>query len=412
MSYQLSYQRELDFFTGYISNLNISYHIFTSEDSVFHFVDTALRDTLGITKESVEDWRIHFERIITPNKIVYITDEFYCQYITILLPEHDNAVLSIGPYLTTTLPADRLLEIMEQKAIPPHWLTTLKNYYPKVPCIAYEEAFLTSVTTFADFIFGKNNYSSESVLHGLPASFEPLAIPIDTQKRMDAFSNIEAIEHLYSLESELLQAVSHGRSAKAKQLFAAFPLFSLEKRTETIRNCQNYSIVLNTLLRKASEQGGVHPIYIHQLSDTFARKIEATTRADLFVDLWLDMVQKYCQLVNKHSIKNYSLPIQKVITRIDFDLSADLSLSTTASVLNINASYLSNLFRTETGYTLTDYVNLKRMDHAAYLLASTHLPVSTIAQTCGILDDNYFTKLFKRYHHKTPSRFRQDHSII
>jgi AraC-like DNA-binding protein len=55
---------------------------------------------------------------------------------------------------------------------------------------------------------------------------------------------------------------------------------------------------------------------------------------------------------------------------------------------------------------------MKRMEHAAYLLANTNTPVSSIAQTCGILDDNYFSKLFKKYYHKPPSKFRQDYYLI
>jgi YesN/AraC family two-component response regulator len=160
-------------------------------------------------------------------------------------------------------------------------------------------------------------------------------------------------------------------------------------------------------MRKAAEQGGVHPIYINQLSSTFAHRIEATTRMDAFPELWNDMIQKYCTLVNKHSIRNYSLPIQKVITRIDFDLTADLSLRATAQYLNMNASYLSKLFKKETGSNLSDYVNMKRMEFAAYQLSTTRQPVSAIAQSCGILDDNYFTKLFRRYHGMTPTQFRQ-----
>lgn len=100
--------------------------------------------------------------------------------------------------------------------------------------------------------------------------------------------------------------------------------------------------------------------------------------------------------------------IRKVITRIDFDLAADLSLQATARALNVNASYLSNLFKRETWEALADYVNRKRMEHAAYLLTTTDLSVSAVAQSCGISDDNYFTKIFKRHNGLTPRQFRAD----
>lgn len=105
-------------------------------------------------------------------------------------------------------------------------------------------------------------------------------------------------------------------------------------------------------------------------------------------------------------MKNYSLLIQKAITRIDSDLTADLSLKSIAKLLNVNPSYLSNQFKKETGNTLTDYVNKKKVEHAILLLNSTPLQVQTIAQHCGIPDVNYFTKLFKKYIQKTPKEYR------
>ena len=107
-------------------------------------------------------------------------------------------------------------------------------------------------------------------------------------------------------------------------------------------------------------------------------------------------------------MKNYSMIIQKVITLIDSDLTADLSLHKLAQALNVNASYLSSLFKKETGITLTEYVSKKRMDYAAFLLTSTNLQIQGVAQHCGIFDVNYFTKMFKKQTGKTPREYRED----
>ena len=74
--------------------------------------------------------------------------------------------------------------------------------------------------------------------------------------------------------------------------------------------------------------------------------------------------------------------------------------------LGVNASYLSTLFKKETGKTLTEYVNGKRIEYAIFLLNSTQLQIQAIAQYCGISDVNYFTRLFKTAVGKTPKEYR------
>lgn len=46
-----------------------------------------------------------------------------------------------------------------------------------------------------------------------------------------------------------------------------------------------------------------------------------------------EMVRKYCLLVKNHSMKGYSPLIRKILTRINSDLTADLSLNTQAELL-------------------------------------------------------------------------------
>ena len=119
-----------------------------------------------------------------------------------------------------------------------------------------------------------------------------------------------------------------------------------------------------------------------------------------------EMVQSYCRLVKRHSMNHYSSVIQRTITYIDADLSGDLSLRNLAQAQNVNASYLSSLFKKETGETVTEHVNRKRMEHAIHLLQSTRLQVQTVAQHCGISDLNYFSKLFKKHVGMTPREYR------
>ena len=118
------------------------------------------------------------------------------------------------------------------------------------------------------------------------------------------------------------------------------------------------------------------------------------------------MIRGYCRLVNTYNLRDYSLPIQKAITYISTDLTSDLSLKSLAGQLNVNSSYLSTLFKKETGLPLTEYVNRRRIDMAKELLANTSYPLKSIATQCGISDIQYFTRMFKRITGMTPKTYR------
>ena len=219
---------------------------------------------------------------------------------------------------------------------------------------------------------------------------------------------LRQIEERYETEERLMNEIAHGHVAQASEILSAFNNDIVEQRTEVpLRNFKNYLIILNTLSRKAVQQGGVHPLYIDRLSSTFARKIETVEGFEEGQKLVAEITRKYCLLVRNHAMKGYSPLVRKVILAIDSDLTADLSLSAHAEALGVNASYLSALFRRETGQTLSDYVARARAEQAVFLLNTTRMQVQTIAQHCGIQDVNYFTRLFRRVMGKTPTEYRQ-----
>ena len=111
--------------------------------------------------------------------------------------------------------------------------------------------------------------------------------------------------------------------------------------------------------------------------------------------------------MRKHSITGYSPTVQATILLIENDLSADLTLSTLAKQQNVSPSYLSTLFKRETGKTLSSFIREKRIEYASSLLSSTHLQVQTVALHCGIMDVQYFSKLFKRQMGTTPKAYRE-----
>lgn len=99
--------------------------------------------------------------------------------------------------------------------------------------------------------------------------------------------------------------------------------------------------------------------------------------------------------------------IEQVLAHLDTHYQEELSRSDLANIVFISPDYLSRLFKKETGKSLAQYITQKRIDAAADLLLSTHLPVNSIAMQVGFSSFAYFSKVFKDMHGVTPVEYRK-----
>ena len=371
-------------------------------------IDFGLRDFLSLQDRYDTLLR---ERMLRaqPNTIYRMTDEFLCSYIYLLLPgELRTTVLIAGPYITFEIRHDDFIKEAERLGVPPWLNKRVENYYINLPVIQDTTTLLNIFTAFGETIWGgSENFQIVDVDRDsrFPDS-QVFPVPDDTSHH-NLLLDMQIMEKRYASENELMQIVSRGQIHRAERLSNAFVPSVLEARsTDPVRNMKNYCIIGNTLMRKAAEHGGVHPVYLDATSSDFANRIEQISTLSLGREIFSDMVQAYCRLVRKHTAQHYSPLVERAVLLIEADLSQNLSLSALADALRISAGYLSTIFKQETGETVTEFVNRKRMDHAARLLRSSALQVQTVAQYCGISDVNYFSKLFKRHHGLSPREYR------
>ena len=345
---------------------------------------------------------------ILDGTVYRICDSLGCRFLLIPLKELGaDTVLFIGPYLNFTPTAQQIMELAEEMGIQPSEHKSLEKFYSSIPLIPEGSHFFTALEVFAEKLWGPGSFDLEDIDNTSPGTQPPLNTSGNQEERNLLWS-MHSMELRYGYENELMEAVSRGQSHKAEQLLGGFSTMRFEQRlSDPLRNLKNYCIIMNTLLRKAAERGGVHPVYLDNASSGFAARIELLERTEDVGALMADMYRNYCRLVKKHSMKDYSPPVQKAIACIDGDLTSNLSLRTLSEALNISSSYLSTLFKKETGQTITDFINGRRVNHAKHLLRNTRLQIQTVAQHCGIMDVHYFSKIFKKHTGKTPKEYRE-----
>jgi len=100
--------------------------------------------------------------------------------------------------------------------------------------------------------------------------------------------------------------------------------------------------------------------------------------------------------------------IQQVQRFIALNL-ATASLQSIADYVYLNPSYLSKLYKLETGEGISDYLSRLKLETAAHLLRTSNEKIYEIAGKVGYAKTSYFIKVFKNSYNLTPQEFRDQH---
>lgn len=394
------------FFRRVMEKMRIPTHIVHHQNISVDMIDLGLRNHLGRDQEYEESIR-NALGVIEENTIYKFTDPYCCTYIFMILPEtNGNVSLVLGPYLSLRMGPEQLLEEAERMGVPTSDFRNLESFYQNLTVLQDDTVLMPVLNALAEDLWGGDQ--AYKFLDNKKDSIVP-QMPLPVRKSDEnSIMQMHLIEQRYAFENELLDKVSKGLWYRVSMMLHPSNLSHLESRTsDPVRNQKNFCIISNTLLRKAAEKGGVHPIHLDKVSTHYALQIEQITTIKEGQDLIQQMAQLYCRLVRRHNIQSYSILIQKVITYIEAEIASDLSLHKLAQIHNVSPEYLSSLFHKETGTTLTHFIHDKRTALGAYFLRTTTLQIQTIAEYCGFPDAGYFAKIFKKHFGLSPKAFRE-----
>ncbi len=317
-----------------------------------------------------------------------------------------SPVLCIGPILFREMNAAGIAAVMTRRGLHPQQEKDLTEHYNRIPLFGFRELFVHTLLFFLhrltaeNILFREISYGEEAWNFAAPEGAD-YTIPEQPEVAL------HAIEERYSAETALMEAVAAGNTSEAARRYQHFVSYRLTPRTfSAIRDRKNILFVLNTLLRKSVQLGGVHPFHIDNLSRIFSIQIEAALIVEQLDQLAARMVRKYCILVQNYARRNYSKLVQRCMNHIDFYYSSELSLSDLAEECGVSESYLSTSFRKETGMTVTDCISRTRIRQALILLNTTDLSIGEVAARCGFPDANYFSRIFRRQQGMSPTKYR------
>ena len=99
----------------------------------------------------------------------------------------------------------------------------------------------------------------------------------------------------------------------------------------------------------------------------------------------------------------------KLLDWIDNNFTENITLQKLSEISNLSEKYICRVFKEYTSKTPINYINELRIDAACHEMISDKKSVTEAALACGFNDLSYFSKLFKRYKHISPYKYRRNY---
>ncbi len=213
----------------------------------------------------------------------------------------------------------------------------------------------------------------------------------------------------YELEKREQESIKSGDSEELKKCILQDirePRGNISK--SRLRGAKNDAISIVAISSRSAIAGGITPESALALAESYTSKIEDAGSEEEAEAVARTAEFHYASLVKERLAQDRINPI--VTASKDYIMKhiyKKISLVEIAKAVDVNASYLSDLFSKHEGKTLTEFVADEKVNFAKRELIYTNDPYDTIASNFSFSSQSHFGRVFKKHTGMTPREFRE-----
>jgi AraC-like DNA-binding protein len=209
-----------------------------------------------------------------------------------------------------------------------------------------------------------------------------------------------------NIEQQLINFVKNGEYAKAKGIFDQIVEYNFSDTfiSVPIARCLMFNFV-STMMKAINEMDPIYKGDFVQQINPIERLLNCQTMKDMQAQM-NDVLLEVCGYIEGVRGRGSNRLSGRVMAFVqEHYANPDLNITMIGEHFRMTPSYLSRLFREETGEGLLDYMNKTRLEAAKRLLAEMKYSINEIAQMVGYNEINTFTRVFKKHEGITPSKY-------
>ncbi len=217
----------------------------------------------------------------------------------------------------------------------------------------------------------------------------------------------------YNPELEFYDAVKSGDTEKINLLcqnrfIDKEGLGILSKNS--LQNMKYHFAITAAIVARYCIEGGMDLAHAYSLSDFYIQKADVAKSFEEIGQLHPIMCMDYTKrMKNLRKQKVCSKPIADCIDYIYDHLHTRITLTELADYVSLNPTYLSRLFKKETGTTVSEYIQLQKINTAKNMLIYSDYSLSEISSTLAFPSQSYFTEVFHKLTSMTPMHYRTEY---
>ena len=210
----------------------------------------------------------------------------------------------------------------------------------------------------------------------------------------------------YEKEKALIAQVKRGDVREANAVLNDLLGYVLFSQGNSLDVVKSRAIELCSLLSRTAIEGGAPTDSILKLNNHFLQNLQQINTLDTLCYKLQEIVETFSESMFNYIPSRNSELIKKAMLYISEHFSNPLTLEEVAAYVHLHPSYFSTLFKSSTGSSFKEYLNMVRIEESKRLLSNTDYSIIDIAVAVGFEDQSYFSKVFKKYTGLTPKQFR------
>ena len=356
-----------------------------------------------------------FESITSLNTPIIKSTHYHENYLLLRLVEGDlfKGTFIVGPSTYSYITVERIDDMILEYKLPLNMKRHLIYYYKGLTVLNYIQLIN------AGFLLHYCIYNKRLKMNEVMEKSEILKEkPIDLKKSLELSlsKNRQNVffHHSLARERALLNCIKGGDEENLLK-YHQIPLdgeAGILSRNNPLRAQKNLAICSVTLATRAAIEGGLSSEEAYTLSDVYIQEIEETGEIKTLFDLELKMLCDFTKRVHQVKMRKYSKAVRLCCIYIFKHLYETISLVELAKYVTLHPNYLSELFKKETGFTVSEYIQREKIEEAKRLLTSSEYSLLDIAAWLGFHDQSHFTRVFKKFEGITPSKYRAQRYLL